>query len=150
MNLQAKRKKKIMSEVYEIKPFDIETISLERIFIDKVFASQFYYTRKKYSDVAKHIYDLTVLFSDDKIQKFLHDKQRLLQMIRYERKEELKRKGGVEEGELVAEFDYFKELKINQEFETAFDEMQRIYVFSKEIVYSTVAKLEKVMLLAGV
>ncbi|UKI14060.1 MAG: nucleotidyl transferase AbiEii/AbiGii toxin family protein [Clostridiales bacterium] len=57
-----------MRETYDIKPFEIETISLERIFIDKVFAAQFYYERKEYSDVAKHVYDLTVLLDNEQIK----------------------------------------------------------------------------------
>ena len=72
--LASEEQQKIMREVYGVEPFGIETISLERIFFDKVFAAWFYFERKDYSDVAKHIYDLTVLLDNEQIKAFLRDK----------------------------------------------------------------------------
>ena len=69
--LASEEQQKIMREVYGVEPFEIETISLERIFIDKVFAAQFYFERKDYSDVAKHVYDLTALLDNEQIKAFL-------------------------------------------------------------------------------
>ncbi len=63
--------KAILRDSYDVKPFEIATISLERIFIDKIFATQFYFERKEYGDVSKHVYDITVLMGLEKIQKFL-------------------------------------------------------------------------------
>ena len=149
--LASDEQQKIMRETYDIKPFEIETISLERIFIDKVFAAQFYYDRNDYSDVAKHVYDLTVLFDNEQIKTFLKDKSRVLKVIGYKRKEELSRKGGVSANMQIANFDYFKGLAGNKEFETAFNEMQRIYVFneqdklSKETVIAAISKLREIM-----
>lgn len=149
--LASDEQQRIMRETYDIKPFEIETISLERIFIDKVFAAQFYYERKEYSDVAKHVYDLTVLLDNEQIKTFLKDKSRVLQVIGYKRKEELSRKGGVSANMQIANFDYFKGLAGNKEFEIAFDEMQRIYVLnkqeklSKETVISAISKLREIM-----
>ena len=147
----SEEQQKIMREVYGIEPFEIETISLERIFIDKVFAAQFYFERKDYSDVAKHVYDLTVLLDNEQIKAFLQDKKRVLEVIGYKRKEELNRKGGVAADMQIANFDYFRGLDGNKEFEIAFDEMQRIYVFneqdklSKETVSAAISKLREVM-----
>ncbi len=149
--LASDEQQKIMRETYDIKPFEIETISLERIFIDKVFAAQFYYERKEYSDVAKHVYDLTVLLDNEQIKTFLKDKNRVLQVIGYKRKEELNRKGGVSANMQIANFDYFKGLAGNKEFEIAFDGMQRIYVLnkqdklSKETVIAAISKLREIM-----
>ena len=149
--LASDEQQRIMRETYDIKPFEIETISLERIFIDKVFAAQFYYERKEYSDVAKHVYDLTVLLDNEQIKTFLKDKSLFLQVIGYKRKEELSRKGGVSANMQIANFDYFKGLAGNKEFEIAFDEMQRIYVLnkqeklSKETVISAISKLREIM-----
>lgn len=149
--LASDEQQNIMRETYDVKPFEIETISLERIFIDKVFAAQFYYDRNDYSDVAKHVYDLTVLFNNEQIKTFLKDKSRVLKVIGYKRKEELSRKGGVSANMQIANFDYFKGLAGNKEFETAFNEMQRIYVFneqdklSKETVIAAISKLREIM-----
>lgn len=149
--LAAEEQQKIMREVYGVGPFEIETISLERIFIDKVFAAQFYFERRDYSDVAKHVYDLTVLLECEQIKTFLQDEDRILQIIEYKRKEELNHKGGVGADMQIVDFDYFNGLSGNKEFETAFDEMQRIYVFnekdklSKETVSAAVSKLREMM-----
>lgn len=149
--LASDEQQNIMRETYDVKPFEIETISLERIFIDKVFAAQFYYDRNDYSDVAKHVYDLTVLFDNEQIKTFLKDKSRVLKVIGYKRKEELSRKGGVSANMQIANFDYFKGLAGNKEFETAFNEMQRIYVFneqdklSRETVSAAISKLREIM-----
>ena len=71
--------------------------------------------------------------------------------IGYKRKEELNRKGGVAADMQIANFDYFRGLDGNKEFEIAFDEMQRIYVFneqdklSKETVSAAISKLREIM-----
>lgn len=149
--LATSEQQKIMYEVYDVEPFEIETISLERIFIDKLFAAQFYFERKKYSDVAKHVYDLTVLLENGQIKAFLTDSKRVLSMIGYKRKEELNRKGGVAADMQISNFDYFRELDGNMEFETAFDDMQRIYVFNErdklslETVFSALSRLREIM-----
>jgi hypothetical protein len=46
-------------------------------------------------DVAKHIYDIAVLFDNELIKKMLRDKSLLGQMVQYKRREELARAGGV-------------------------------------------------------
>lgn len=140
-----------MRENYDIEPFEIETISLERIFIDKVFAAQFYFERRDYANVAKHVYDLTILLDNEKIAMFLNDSRYVLKVIRCERKEELNRKGGIAEDMKISNFDYFKRLSGSKEFEATFEEMQRIYVLNKkdkltmESVNSAISKLQKIM-----
>ena len=93
---------------------------LHRIFIDKVFAAQFYYKREMYGDVAKHIYDLTVLLDNEQIQNFLSNKERVLSIVALKRKEELARKGAVDEKMQIANFEYFSSLKENKEFAKSF------------------------------
>lgn len=122
--------KEILEETYEVASFTVETISLERIFIDKVFAAEFYFERKNYSDVAKHVYDLTVMFNSEKIRKFLSDREKVKEVVEYKRTEELKRKGGVSAEKQISDFDYFDGLQGNKEFMSAFNDMQRIYVFN--------------------
>ena len=99
-------RRKILRENYGVQPFIVQTIALERIFIDKVFAAEFYYVRNEYFDVAKHIYDLTVLMSNDKIKKFLADKDEVTCIVALKRKEELHRKGGVEASLAIRDFSY--------------------------------------------
>ena len=129
--LANEQQQRIMEDVYDVKPFVVETICLERIFIDKVFAAQFYFERNDFFDVAKHIYDLTVLIDNLQIKSFLADKERVEKVVQYKRKEELKRKGGVPDDVKVSDFDYFDGIVGNKLFQKAFDEMQRIYVFNR-------------------
>lgn len=137
-------RRKILREQYDVAPFDVETISLERIFIDKVFAAQFYYDRKMYGDVAKHVYDLTVLLDNEQIQNFLSDKERVLSIVALKRKEELARKGGVDARTQIANFEYFRGLKENREFAKSFAEMQKVYVFDKTEMLSLETALNAV------
>ena len=133
--------KNVLREQYDIEPFMIETISLERIFIDKVFAAEFYYIRNEFSDVAKHVYDLTVLLKNDRIIKFLADKAAVQKIVALKRREELSRKGGVDSTEEIVNFRYFIGLKDNKEFEAKFFDMQKVYVLDEKDVLT----LEEVM-----
>lgn len=121
-------RRKILRENYGVQSFIVQTISLERIFIDKVFAAEFYYVRNEYFDVAKHIYDLTVLMSNDKIKTFLADKDEVTRIVALKRKEELNRKGGVDASLAIKDFSYFDGLKDNKNFAVEFEHMQRTYV----------------------
>ncbi|MCM1196144.1 MAG: nucleotidyl transferase AbiEii/AbiGii toxin family protein [Roseburia sp.] len=142
--LATDEQKKILADSYEVAPFEIETISLERIFIDKVFAAQFYYERKMFRDVAKHIYDLTVLLNKKKIQEFLKEKDRFLYTVSLKRKEELNRKGGINSQIEVSDFPYLTELHNDQAFEKEFKEMQKIYVFNKNDIISKDAAIKAI------
>ena len=68
------KEKKILEEQFDITKIEIEIIKLERMFIDKIFAAEFYYIRNMYMDTAKHLYDISVLFNNNKIQKLLSNK----------------------------------------------------------------------------
>ncbi len=124
----------ILREQYDVQPFEVETISLERIFIDKVFAAEFYFVRKDFSDVAKHVYDLTVLMKKEQIQTFLENKEEVGRIVGLKRKEELSRKGGVDEQKEIVDFEYFTALKNSKAFEESLANMQKIYVFDKNDV----------------
>lgn len=139
-----KARRDILEQYYGVTAFEIETISLERIFIDKIFASEFYHERKAYADVAKHVYDLTVLLQNEQINTFLADKDRVKQIVSLKRKEELVRKGGVSAEKKVKDFDYFSGLEGNSMFAKSFGEMQRIYVFDENDILPVQAVLEAV------
>lgn len=133
--------KEILSKRYGVQPFEIATISLERIFIDKVFATEYYwerkdYERKWYGDVAKHVYDITILLDNDKIKQFLSDKNKVQYIVQLKRQEEVNRLGGVSANLKMSDFGYFKGLIGDSEFSNSFQTMQNIYVLDKREVIS--------------
>lgn len=123
--------KKILEEQFDVTKIDIEIITLERMFIDKIFAAEFYYIRSMYYDVAKHLYDISVLFNNSKIQNLLNNKKELNKLIQYKRQEEKVRIGGINENTEIKDFNYFK-LDFDDELITNFKNMQNKYVLSEE------------------
>jgi len=125
--------KSILKEKYNISEFEIEIIKLERIFIDKIFAAEFYYERKMYEDVSKHLYDISVMIKNDNIKELLENKNELTKLIGYKRKEEKSRLGGIPEEKEIIDFDYMNS-EFNDDLVNAFNKMQRIYVMDNESV----------------
>lgn len=119
--------KKALKEKYGISEFEIEIIKLERIFIDKIFAAEFYYERKMYEDVSKHLYDITIMMDNEGIKKLLNDKLELNKLIGYKRKEEEMRIGGISGDKKIINFNYMK-LDFDDDLVKAFNKMQSIYV----------------------
>ena len=118
--------KKILEEKFDISKIEIEIIKLERMFIDKIFAAEFYYIRDMYMDVSKHLYDISMLFNNDKIKKLLEDKKELSKLIEYKRQEEKVRIGGIDENTEIKDFNYFK-LEFSDELIKEFKNMQNKY-----------------------
>ena len=54
--LASSAQKKILNNLYDIKPFSIQTITLERIFIDKLFAAEAYVRKSKLKNKALPIH----------------------------------------------------------------------------------------------
>lgn len=125
--------KTILKEKYNISEFEIEIIKLERIFIDKIFAAEFYYERKMYEDVSKHLYDISVMIKNSDIKELLRNKTELNKLISYKRKEEKSRIGGIPEEKNITDFDYMK-LEFNNDLINAFNKMQKIYVMDNESI----------------
>lgn len=121
--------KKILEEKFDISKIEIEIIKLERMFIDKLFAAEFYYTRNMYMDVSKHLYDISILFNNDKIKKLLESKEELSNLIEYKRQEEKVRIGGIDENIQIKDFNYFK-LEFSKELIKEFENMQNKYVLN--------------------
>ncbi len=133
--------KDILKNTYQVLPFTILTIKLERIFIDKVFAAEFYFRklddlslnwteREGYAfDVAKHIYDLMVLYDHPIIQSLLSNGIELRQMIRFKRDEEQARTGGIEESLRIRDFSYLRQAFEHDLLSSAYQRMQDTYVF---------------------
>lgn len=127
--LASDNEKKILEEKFDISKIEIEIIKLERMFIDKIFAAEFYYIRNMYMDVSKHLYDISILFNNDKIQKLLENKEELSKLIEYKRQEEKVRIGGIDENTQIKDFNYFK-LDFSDELIKEFQNMQNKYVLN--------------------
>lgn len=127
--LASDEEKKILEEKFDISKIEIEIIKLERMFIDKIFAAEFYYIRNMYMDVSKHLYDISILFNNDKIQKLLKNKEELSKLIEYKRREEKVRIGGIDENTQIKDFNYFK-LEFSDELIKEFENMQNKYVLN--------------------
>lgn len=123
--------RKVLKENFDIDCFDIKFQKIERIFVDKVFASEFYYERKQYIDFAKHIYDISVLLKEERIQNLLNDKEYFRELAKYKKKEETIRLGGVDTSKKIAEFEYFN-LNFVEEINKAFEIMQNKYIYKEE------------------
>lgn len=121
--------KKILEEKFDVSKIELEIIKLERMFTDKIFAVEFYYIRNMYMDVSKHLYDISILFNNDKIQKLLENKEELAKLIEYKRQEEKVRIGGIDENTEIKDFNYFK-LEFNDVLIKEFENMQYKYVLN--------------------
>ena len=128
--------KAILENKYDVGPFTIDTIKLERIFIDKIFASEFYYIRESYFDVAKHLYDLTVLLNNEKIIQMISEIEFLKKMIAYKRKEEHLRTGSELADMPINKFSYLLTSMGNESLIKEFARMQEVYVFNKKHIIS--------------
>lgn len=129
------KEREILEEQFDITKIEIEIIKLERMFIDKIFAAEFYYIRKMYMDTAKHLYDISVLFNNDKIQKLLNDKEELNKLINYKRQEEKVRIDGIDEKTEIKNFSYFK-LGFSNSLIREFENMQNKYVLKDKYKFS--------------
>jgi len=131
LDIATDEQKKILKTKYEISAFIIETIKLERIFIDKVFAAEFYFLRKMYFDMAKHLYDIVVLLKNERIQEALQDKELLYYLIDLKRREESQRIGSDLDQKAIGQFSYFHDGLEDEELIKQFGQMQKIYVFNE-------------------
>ncbi len=129
----SENEKKILEQKFNISKFNIKIIKLERIFVDKIFAAEFYYERKMYQDVAKHLYDISIMFKNENIKKLLKNKQELIKLINYKRKEEELRIGGISNTKKIIDFNYMK-LNFDDDMIKAFNKMQNIYVLDEKSI----------------
>ena len=111
-------------------PFEVKTIKMERIFADKILAAEFYYQRQMLFDVAKHLYDLTLLMNTKRIAALVAKQDELLKMLEYKRREEQNRIGSDLAQKPFANFLLFKALETDAKLQATFAEMQSVYVFN--------------------
>ena len=141
----------ILREQFGVMPFPIKTIRLERIFVDKIFAAEFYYERDMYFDVAKHIYDVSVMLNLQPIQDMLGNTDLFLEMSEYKRLEETRRTGSDLADRKFPDFKIFYDITDNTALKDVYQNMQKNYVFSEkdlltfEFVISQWKKLQEVL-----
>lgn len=87
---------------------------------------------------AKHIYDLTVLFSESQIKALLCDSVQMARLLQIRMVEEQERRDGIP-GVIPKEFCFFTEAANNSKVKNAYETMQRQYVLrdSDCIAYET-------------
>lgn len=66
---------------FELESVTINTLCIERTFLDKVMSVKRHAICGTLPQKVRHIYDVTVLFERDDIQKFLSDKEKLKQLL---------------------------------------------------------------------
>ena len=122
--------KQILIAKYEVEPFPLKTIRLERIFADKIFAAEFYYNREMYFDVAKHIYDVSVMMGLEQIQDLMNDSEKFIQMISYKRLEETRRTGSDLDTRQFKAFEIFDGIPSSTALLKEYNKMQESYIFN--------------------
>lgn len=122
--------KGILCNSYDVFPFEVKTIKIERIFADKILAAEFYDQRQMLFDVAKHLYDLTLLMNTKRIAALLTQQDELLKMLDYKRREEQNRIGSDLAQKPFADFVLFKSLETDTKLQETFTGMQKVYVFN--------------------
>lgn len=146
------KQQSILRDNYDVYPFEIKTIKMERIFADKILAAEFYYQRQMLFDVAKHLYDLTLMMKIERISALLSQQDELLKMLEYKRREGQSGIGSDLAQKPFADFLLFNALENDGKLHSTFSEMQRIYVFNDAdiIPFSEVkkqmSKLYKILL----
>ena len=130
----AEGQRKILQTQYDVGPFMIKTIRLERIFADKIFAAEFYNEREMYFDVAKHLYDVSIMLDLEQIQGMIGNRQMFLEMLGYKRLEETRRTGSDLAEKKFSDFRLLRGFADNDALRKDYQNMQRNYVFAKEDV----------------
>lgn len=120
----------ILHDNYDVFPFEVKTIKMERIFADKILAAEFYYQRQMLFDVAKHLYDLTLMMKTERISALLTQQDELYKMLEYKRREEQNRIGSDLAQKPFVGFLLFKALENDAKLQATFVEMQKIYVLN--------------------
>lgn len=127
----SEEQKRILANVYNVKPFIVQTITLERIFIDKLFAAEAYvrnsFKEQKAFEAAKHIYDLSVMSTYPKIKRLLSDEEQMGHLLDIRMNEELERLDGIP-GVKPKEFIFFDTTSDNLDVKKAYKIMQKQYV----------------------
>lgn len=127
--------KAVLQTQFEVVPFLIKSIKQERIFADKILASEFYYQKKEYFDVSKHLYDLAVMIKLPRIKEMLSNHYEFIKMISYKRLEDIERKGSNLSNMPFEKFTLFSSIAEDEKLKNHFIKMQSIYVFDEKDMF---------------
>ena len=145
-DLATDEQKKILSDLYGVAPFFIQTITIERIFIDKLFAAEAYVRKSaeghRAFEAAKHIYDLSVLAEHPQILRLYQDEEQMRYLLDIRLREEKDRLDGIP-GVAPAEFVFFQEVAFNKEVQADYNIMQNQYVLRAEDRIPFMAAVQK-------
>ena len=139
--LADKAQRQILEKDYQVRPFVVKSVEPERIMVDKLFAAELDWRNEKkpnrFSDMAKHIYDLAVLQSEQKVMASFLSPKKLAALLAIERTEQAGRK---DRGDIKCprpvDFIFFDALTGSREIRKAYDYMQRVYVLSPRFLIS--------------
>ena len=123
--------KMILRETFATDPFRIAAIRPERMFMDKIFAAEYYYSipsERKYTEAAKHLYDLTVMTAMPEIISLLGNEKECAYLASLNREEERVRHNSDLRDKRFSEFTVFNDFHRNADFMRAFAAMQNVYV----------------------
>lgn len=87
-----------------------------------------------YFDVAKHLYDVSIMFDLEQIQGMVKNQQMFLEMLGYKRLEETRRTGSDLAEKKFSDFQLLRGFADNEALRKDYQNMQRNYVFSEEDV----------------
>ena len=87
---------------------------------------------KMYFDVAKHLYDVSVMFDLKQIQEMIQNQQIFLEMLGYKRLEETRRTGSDLAEKKFSDFQLLRGFSDNEALRKDYQNMQRNYVFAEE------------------
>lgn len=130
--LATEKQKQILCSYYDVSPFFVKTMTIERIFIDKLFAAESYVQKSddphRAFEAAKHIYDLSVIAKLPDIQALYDSEEQMKLLLQIRLEEEKLRLDGVG-NTMPKDFVFYKRLKENAKVATAYEIMQKQYVF---------------------
>lgn len=134
-DLATEEQKHVLETIYDVKPFDVQTITMERIFVDKLFAAEAYVRNSSVEhrafEAAKHIYDLAVLEQHPQIVTLMADAVQMEHLLDIRLEEEAGRLDGIP-GVAPSEFTFFRSVASNEDVRKAYETMQNQYVLREQ------------------
>ena len=132
--LATHEQRRILEDLYDVRPFSVQTITMERIFIDKLFAAESYVRKSEIKsrafEAAKHIYDLAVMRKLSQIRELVMNEEQKRHLLNIRMTEELDRRDGIPEV-TPSEFTFFENARYDKNVISAYDIMQRQYVLQE-------------------
>ena len=114
--------------------------------MDKLFAAEHYYRIKKYFDLSKHLYDLSILLNDNRINKLFKNDDLFSTILKIQLDEEKVRFGGISDFNSFNDFQFGDNLS-NDVLIKNFNQMQSIYVLNNSDIIKYEEMKEKIKFL---